>query len=248
MNKPLINTCKNCGTKVKGNYCAICGQKTTVAKVTFKETFQDLLDAVFTIDAPFLTTLRMLVINPGMLFREYLNGKRKKYYKPVTFFILMTVLYLIIRGIINYDPFGSTILQVEDPSKSQLLTKARDFMLLNIDKLLFVFVFSLSVFMKLFFYKKNSLAEFLAISFFLLGIYTILTTLNMFYIQFINNSFQGISIVVMLLYFIYAMVSYFKVKKVQVVIKSAVAFFLAFFFYGFLAYGLSFLIIWVKYH
>lgn len=246
MNRELTNVCKNCETKVNGNYCAACGQKTSVDKVTFKETIQDLLDAIFSVNAPLLTTLKISVINPGKLFSEYLKGKRKKYYRPVTFFILMTVIYLVIRGIINYDPFGSTILQVNDPTTSQLLTKARNFMLFNIDKLLFVFIFGMGLMLKLFFYKKNSLAEFLAISFFLMGTYTILTTLNMFYIRYIENSFQGINILIMLLYFIYSMVSFFKKRKVLVIIKSVFVFVLAFFFYGFIAFGLSFLMVWVK--
>jgi hypothetical protein len=246
MNNDLTNICKNCEKKVQGNYCTSCGQKTSINEVTFKETFQDLSDAIFSIEAPLLTTLKMLVINPGKLFTEYLSGKRKTYYRPVTFFILMTVIYLLIRELINYDPFGSTILQVNDLTTSQLLTKARNFMLFNIDKLLFVFVFSLGLMMKLFFYNKKSLAEFFAISFFLMGIYTILTTLNMFYIRFIDNSFQGIHIVMMLLYFIYAMVSFFIKKKLLIIIKSVFTYVIAFFVYGFLAFGLSFLMVWIK--
>ncbi len=248
MSEPHVNTCKNCGVTIIGNYCENCGQKAKIGKVTFQETFQDIFNAIFAIDAPFITTLKMLIINPGRIFNEYLHGKRRKYYKPVTFFILMTVVYLVIRGIINYDPFGDTMLQVQDPSDSQILTKARNFMLLNIDKLLFVFVFSLGLFMKLFFYKKNTLAEFLAISFFLLGIYTILTTLNMFYIKYLNSKTQGLGIALMLLYFIYAMVTYFPLNKILVIIKSLIVFVLAFFFYGMTAYGISLLIIWVKYH
>lgn len=238
--------CKNCENEIKDNYCSVCGQKSTIDKVTFRETFQDFADAFFSVNAPLLTTLKMLVINPGKLFTEYLNGKRKKYYRPVTFFILMTVIYLIIREIIKYDPFGSNILQVKDPSASQLLTKSRNFMLMNIDKLLFFFAFSLGFTMKLFFYKKKSLAEFFAISFFLIGVYTILTTFNMFFIRFIDNTFQGIHIAVMLLYFIYAMVSFFKVKKVIVILKSVFVYAFAFYFYGFFAFGLSFIIIWLK--
>ena len=246
MDKDLTNSCKNCEKKVQGNYCAFCGQKTSINKVTFKETIQDLLDAIFSIEAPLLTTIKMLVINPGKLFTEYLSGKRKKYYRPVTFFILMTVIYLLIRELINYDPFGSTILQVNDPTASQLLTKSRNFMLFNIDKLLFVFVFSLGLMMKLFFYNKKSLAEFLAISFFLMGIYTILTALNMFYIRFIDNTFQGIHIVIMFLYFIFAMLAFFKKSKFLVIFKSVFAYVIAFFFYGFLAFGLSYIIIWIQ--
>jgi hypothetical protein len=246
MNEELSNLCKNCGHGTQGDYCSACGQRTSINKVTFKETFQDLIDAIFSVNAPLFITFKMLLVNPGRIFTEYLNGKRKKYYRPVTFFILMTVIYLVIRELINYDPFGSTLLKVEDPYDSQILTKTRNFMLLNIDKFLFAFVFSLGLMMKLFFYKKHSLAEFLSISFYLIGIYTILTTLNMFYIQYLDKTFQGIHIVVMFLYFIYAMASFFKKNRWWVIVKSIFIYALGFYFYGFLAFGLSFILVWVN--
>ena len=244
--EPKHKYCKNCENKVQGNYCAVCGQKTALGKVTFKETFQDLFDAIFSIEAPLIITLKMLVLNPGKLFTEYLEGKRKKYYKPVTFFILMTVIYLVIRGIIKYDPFASNLMQVSDPTSSQLLLKARDFFLTNIDKLLFAFVLSLGLILKLFFFRKYAFAEFLAVSFYLMAVYTILTTLNMFYIRFIDSSFQASHIVIMILYFIYAMVSFIKDNKVLVAVKSLFAFVLAFYFYGFLGFTLSFLVVWLN--
>ena len=246
MNREYSTVCKNCNHNIEGDYCSNCGQRTSIDQVTFKETFQDLVDAIFSLNGPLLTTLKMLVVNPGRMFNEYLAGRRKKYYKPVTFFILMTAIYLLIRWIINYDPNISTLLKVEDPYDSQILTNARSFMLLNIDKLLFAFVFSLGLLMKLFFFKKNSLAEFLAISFYLIGVYTVLTILNMFYIQYIDMTFQGIHLIAMLLYFIYAMVSLFKKNKVIVIIKSIFVYVLGFYFYGILAFGLSFIIVWLN--
>ena len=239
--------CKNCESNTQGKYCAECGQKTTIGKVTFKETIQDLFDAIFSIEAPLIATLKMLALNPGKLFKEYLAGKRKKYYKPVTFFILMTVIYLVIRGIIKFDPFGSNLMQVDDPSSSQLLAKAREFFLVNINKLLFAFVFSLGLILKLFFYKKYTLAEFLAVSFYLMAVYTLLTTLNMFYIRFIDASFQAWHIIIMVLYFTYAMISFFEGNKILVTVKSLFAFVLAFYLYGFLGFAFSFLIVWLRY-
>jgi len=238
--------CKNCNALVKGNFCSHCGQRTIIHKITFSETFHDLVSSLFLEEGPLWQTLKLLVNNPGKLFREYLDGKRKTYYKPITFFVLMTAIYLVIRGVINYDPFGSNLLQVQDPTAGQFLLKARNFFLLNIDKLLFVFVFSLGMMLKLFFYTKNSLAEFLAIAFYLMAVYTFLTILNMFYIRYIDKSFQGIHIIIMTLYFIYAMVSFFKKKKVLVIIKSLFVYVLAFFLYGFMAFSLSVFMVWIK--
>jgi len=238
--------CKNCNVAINGDYCSNCGQRTSVHKITFKETFGDLIDTLFSVDAPLFLTLKLLIVNPGKLFREYLGGKRKKYYKPVAFFILMTIVYLVIRSFIKFDPFGNTTITIEDGTSEQLLIQAKNFMLVNIDKLLFAFVFALGLFLKLFFYKKYSFAEFLAIAFYLAGIYTLFTTLNMFYIQFIDSSFQFLAFLVMWGYFIYAMLSFFQKKKAIVLLKTLFIFFLASNLYILLALGISFFIVWLK--
>ena len=238
--------CHNCDAPAEGKYCSECGQRTSVHKVTFRDSFQDFWDFLFSVNAPFFKTIKYLFINPGKVLREYLDGKRKSYYKPVAFFLLWTVIYLLIRSLINYDPFGNSTVNVTDETQKQLLTDARNFMLLNIDKLLFVFVFTLGVFLKLFFYRKRSLAEFLAVSFYLTAIYTIFTTLNMFYIRYVDSQLQYLAVMVMMLYFCYALISFFQKRKLLVLIKALIVFNIGFISYGLLAFAVSFLIVYLK--
>ncbi|MEZ4874289.1 MAG: DUF3667 domain-containing protein [Flavobacteriaceae bacterium] len=233
--------CKNYNAPVATNFCGTCGQKASVHKITFKETFQDLADSFFSVNAPFFKTLSLLFWNPGKLIREYLEGRRKTYYKPVAFFVLITVVYLLVRALIDYDPFQNSTMAVSDETKQQLLVKSRNFMLLNIDKFLFLFVFNLGLLLKLFFWKKYRLAEYIAIGFYFAGIYSLFTTLNMFYVQYINPNFLFLAMCCMVLYFCYAMVSFLQRRKFWVVLKSFVLFFLAIISYGFMAFGLSFL-------
>ena len=244
MEEQLTQSCKNCGAKSQGNYCSVCGQRTSVYKVTFKETFQDLAANLFVINAPLLITIRDMIVRPGTLLRSYLNGKRRTYYRPVSFFILMTVLYIVIRSLIGFDPFRNSMIVVEEGDiDASLLTEARNYMLMNINNFLFVFVFTLALFMKLFFYKKYSLAEFLAISFYLLGMYTIIVTLNMFVVQSFGDQFQPIGILVMWVYFLFAMICLFQMKYFFVIIKSFFLFILAFMTCAMSSYAISYLIV-----
>lgn len=231
---------------MSGDFCQECGQRSSVEKVTFKETFQDLADNFFSINAPFFKTLKLLFINPGRLFREFLSGKRKMYYKPVSFFILITLVYLLVRALIDYDPFQNSTITVSDNSQSQLLTQARNFMMLNIDKFLFLFVINLSILLKIFFFKRYRLAEYIAVGFYIAGVYTFITTLNMLYVQYINPDFQFLAMIIMSIYFCYAMVSLFKRRKILTAIKSFVVFFIGIFSYGMLAFALSYVIILFK--
>ncbi|WP_372973486.1 DUF3667 domain-containing protein [Muriicola sp.] len=236
--------CKNCGMLSQGNFCTRCGQRLSVHKVTFRETFEDLSDALISVNAPLLITVRDLVIRPGDLLRNYLEGKRKRYYRPVAFFLLTTFLYIVIRSLIGFDPFRDSTVVVEgDKVDVSLLTEARNFMLININNFLFVFVLTLALLMKLFFYKRYSMAEFIAVSFYLLGIYTLLVTCNMFVVQYAGNNLQPLGITIMWLYFIYAMISFMKRPAFWVVLKSIIVFLLAFMTYGVTSFGLSYLIV-----
>ncbi len=228
----------------KGIFCPECGQRMNIYKVTFSETFQDLINALFSIDAPLLITLKELVIKPGVLLRNYLNGQRRKYYKPVSFFILTTVIYLIVRSLIGFDPFRNSMIVVEEGSlDGTVLTDARNYLLLNINNFLFIFVFTLAIFSKLFFFRRYSLAEFLAISFYLLGVYTLLVTCNMFLVQHIGDFMQPTGLLIMLFYFAFAMCSLFQKSYLLVIVKSLIVYILAFLLYFLSSLALSYLIV-----
>lgn len=247
MGEQTAKSCKNCGTRSELYYCPACGQRTSVYKVTFKETFDDLADSLFTVNAPLIITFKLLVINPGKLFIAYLEGQRRKFYKPVPFFLLTTLVYLLIRSLLGINIFENESIVVQDsPETGELLTKGREFMLLNINNLLFFFVFTLAFVSKLFFYKRNTLAELLAVSFYLVGMYTIIVTLNLFLIKYLGTEFQPLAILLMLIYFLYALLSFFRKPIFPIILKGIVLYFLAFISYAMLAFGVSVLIVYLN--
>ena len=247
MNQEQSGSCKNCGETSSKAYCPLCGQRLSVNQVTFKETFQDFADTVFSVNGPLLTTFKGLLKQPGVLFQEYLEGRRKKYYKPVAFFLLTTVLYLTTRSLIGFDPLKDAMIQVsDDEDPTRLFSQARDFMLLNLDKMLFIFVFTLAIFSKIFFYFRNTLAEFIAISFYMIGVYTLIVTFNMFFVHYGNSNIKPVEILIMGVYFIVAITSFLKRPKFLIIIKSFVLYFLAFISYIIVGFGLSTLIIFIK--
>ena len=237
--------CRNCETALNGDYCASCGQRASVNKVTFKETFGDFVDSFFSVNTPLFLTLKLLFLNPGKLFREYLNGKRKGYYKPVHFFILTTIVYIIVKSLLDYDPISKIPARSEGPTLGLTVEVGR-FMFANIDKILFFFVFTMGLSLKVFFYRKHSLAEYTAVAFYLLGVYTILTTINMFFYTYVSESFQPMGILLSLAYFLMALISFFQKDKVLVLFKGLFTYFFAFLLYMALGFGFSFLVIWIK--
>jgi Protein of unknown function (DUF3667) len=89
-------TCKNCGHVFIGNYCNACGEK--IYHDHHKKTGH-LLEEVFHFlthfEGSFITTLKTVFTKPGKYSLDYCNGIRKKYFKPVSYFMLLVVLYLL---------------------------------------------------------------------------------------------------------------------------------------------------------
>ncbi|MDT7832341.1 DUF3667 domain-containing protein [Flavobacteriaceae bacterium S356] len=240
------NTCNNCHQEVQGDFCQHCGQREGIGKITFKETFQDFVDMVFSVNAPLMKTQKLLITNPGKLFREYLSGRRKTYYKPVSFFIIATVIYIVLRSLIQYDPMEGAVANGPKNFESSIFMKAGKYMVTNINNIMFLYVFTMALFLKTFFSRRNSFAEYVAIAFYLVGVYSIIGTIAMFYLKYVDPRYKMIPMLIFVIYMIYALTSYFKNRSFLTIVKLVFTYILSFAFYAGLGYALSFLIVWLK--
>jgi hypothetical protein len=90
------NTCKNCGNRFIGKYCNQCGEKVyTYHDKTIAYLAKEGAHFITHFEGTFLVTLRTILTLPGKLSLDYCNGIRKKYFKPLPFFLLLIVIYLI---------------------------------------------------------------------------------------------------------------------------------------------------------
>ncbi len=238
--------CKNCEIVTNGKHCSNCGQRTSINKVTFKETFQDFIDAVFSVNSPLFLTLKLLIINPGKLFRAYLSGKRKMYYKPVPFFILIALIFVIVKALLNYDPMENMATAGGAEINQSLINNAGVFMSKNINNIIFTFVFSFALAVKLFFFKKYTFAEYIAVSFYVIGFYMFATVVLMFGLQYANPQYRMLPFIFMFFYMIYALISFFQKISILNIIKGVFIYFISVILYIIIGYGISLTIVWLK--
>lgn len=85
------SACLNCATPLIGSHCHACGQAAHVHK-TLGAFFHDLLHGVFHFEGKIWRTLPMLVIRPGKLTREYIDGRRASYVSPIALFLFCVFL------------------------------------------------------------------------------------------------------------------------------------------------------------
>ncbi|OUR96022.1 hypothetical protein A9Q86_16185 [Flavobacteriales bacterium 33_180_T64] len=80
--------CKNCHTELISNsdFCNICGGKVIRNRLTFKNLFEHISETFFNYDNKLLRTLNDLFIKPETVIEGYINGIRKRYVNPISYF------------------------------------------------------------------------------------------------------------------------------------------------------------------
>lgn len=92
----MTNTCVNCGHTFEGSYCNNCGQKHyTDHDKSIKHLLEEGFHFITHFEGTFFATLRTIFRSPGKLTTDYCNGKRKPYFKPVSFYLMIVVLYVV---------------------------------------------------------------------------------------------------------------------------------------------------------
>ena len=86
-----LNYCQNCGSALaRGkNYCSHCGQEARTSRLTLTQLWHDLLHALTHVDRSVLSLLRPLLIWPGYVARDYVEGKRKRYFRPLSWLVVI---------------------------------------------------------------------------------------------------------------------------------------------------------------
>lgn len=87
--------CLNCGAKLLGPHCSLCGQRhdphpPTVGHL-LGETFETLTHA----DSRLWRTLRTLLARPGRLTKEWSAGHRADYLPPIRLYLVLSVVFFL---------------------------------------------------------------------------------------------------------------------------------------------------------
>lgn len=86
--------CANCNTPLTGNYCQECGQKAHVQR-SIIHMVEELLHGILHFDSKAWRTLPALIIHPGKLTRDYIDGKRTRYVSPLFLFLFLNLVMFV---------------------------------------------------------------------------------------------------------------------------------------------------------
>lgn len=118
--------CKNCGNEFEGRFCNQCGQKEIRNRPEIKNIVHDFIHAVTHLDAGILFLIKELFFRPGIVAKEYIEGKRKKYYNPFQFLLISVAGATFLS--VNFHLFGP---QVDPDTLGNLTAQVRWGLLFN---------------------------------------------------------------------------------------------------------------------
>ena len=118
---PPLTACPNCGhghTDATPKFCPACGQETRIQPPTVGEFVQQFGGAYFSTEGALWRTLKLLLLKPGELTRQYLAGRRKHYVLPLRLYLTISlVVLLLLRGMASvaiHAPENATQIDKED--------------------------------------------------------------------------------------------------------------------------------------
>lgn len=87
--------CENCYAPVEGLFCSNCGQEVEPKLKYFWTVFLHILDDIFSFDSRAVRTTKPLMINPGFLTQEYIQGRRVHYVPPIKLYLFISIIFFI---------------------------------------------------------------------------------------------------------------------------------------------------------
>ena len=219
--------CLNCATLLTADdhYCPTCGQKTDTHRISMSHIWHDLTHAITHADRGVFFTLRELLLRPGTVAREYLAGKRKKYFNPFSLLILIVGIYILANSV--FKPYSQDVFtpkqtpswvntEAKKRQYNKLMEKRHeigDFMNHHVNIVLFVSTpFFAAIFWLLFRRRGYNYAEHLTTMAYVnsfLSVITILIFAPLMY--FIGDRFArvGVYIIMLLIHLLYISFMYY---------------------------------------
>jgi len=101
-----IENCMNCGKALTGQYCGNCGQRARSRLISMWELLSDAFGDLFEIDSRIWRTLGPLLVRPGKLTYEYLQGRRARFMPPFRTYLVLSILFFLVLLFDPKDEFG----------------------------------------------------------------------------------------------------------------------------------------------
>lgn len=107
----MSKQCLNCLQPLSDNfnYCPHCAQKTHLHRLSLHDVLHEAIHYFTHADKGIIHLLKDLLKKTGTVAKEYVAGKRKKYFPPLNFFLLVATIYVLIMSFVTPHPSDNVL-------------------------------------------------------------------------------------------------------------------------------------------
>jgi hypothetical protein len=223
-NESPVSACLNCGVEISSKYCPHCGQEKIVARLKVTAIMHDVTHGIFHWDNSILRTFRLLLTEPGYFVKDYINGKRKSFVKPFSFFLFFLTIYVLLYHWLSGRFFSFFTSSFVHTGKLSMIVKIQHLVNTNINYLYFVFPLAVAFILFLFLKKKTGInyAEALVFSFYAFAMILIFSIAVML-LAIIDIRIWNLRPVVIIIYLPYAVMQFSGYAKVKGFVIGGIA-------------------------
>jgi hypothetical protein len=91
-----VDACPNCDAVVSGNFCHQCGQETVLHPPSAREFMHEFIGHYVALEGKLLQSLRLLLLRPGQLTLEYIEGRRVRYVQPLRIYLTFSIIFFAV--------------------------------------------------------------------------------------------------------------------------------------------------------
>jgi hypothetical protein len=95
--------CPNCGADVSGNFCHECGQETVLHPPSTREFLHEFVGHYVALEGKLLQTMKLLLLKPGQLSLEYMQGRRVRYIEPLRVYLTFSLIFFAVFKFMGED-------------------------------------------------------------------------------------------------------------------------------------------------
>lgn len=110
--------CQNCETPLVGPYCHACGQRDFDFHRSFSHVAREGVETWFNVDHSFLAGAYNVLFRPGVMTRDYNEGRRARHVPPLRFYLVVSLLFFVWVGLNTPDLSDESPIEVSAPART----------------------------------------------------------------------------------------------------------------------------------